>query len=263
MITLDQFFVLLVWTWWVPCTRQGTLIHNWILQATLLNHEISSTLILIFTYLSRLLFDFLQEFLIFLNLSHLGLWFVFEAQNLSVLLLIRIKWWVLLWHLQLHMLWLSLVATIVILLSKQMRKGWRIVHLNRLGEVQLILLLLDFNHVFQILHVSESGFSLVLVAFELLNILIYSLVWSFQLLLILALHHQFLRLERLYLRVKLLLVLIMDLAFLRGEFSLADSPEVFGGLNVIFFKLPVLLLSMRTLKLRYFPLVLRFGHHVA
>ena len=103
-------------------------------------------------------------------------------------------------------------------------------------------MLLDLDHVFQILHVSESGLSLLLVSFQLLNILIYRLVLSFQLLLILAIHHQFLSLQRLYLRVKLLLVL--DAAFLRGEFSLTDSSEVFGRFNVIFFKLPVLLLSL-------------------
>lgn len=80
--------------------------------------------------------------------------------------------------------------------------------------------------------------------------------------LVLPVHHQLLCLQRLYLGVELLLVL--DVAFLGGELSLADSPEVLGRLNVIFgFKLPVLLLSMSTLQLRYFPLVLRLGHHVA
>lgn len=114
----------------------------------------------------------------------------------------------------------------------------------------------------QILHVSERGLRLLLVALQRLNILIYSLVLSVQLLLVLPVHHQLLCLQRLYLRVELLLVL--DVAFLGGELSLADGPEVLGRLDVIFrFKLPVLLLSMGALQLRYFPLVLGLGHHVA
>lgn len=60
-----------------------------------------------------------------------------------------------------HVLRLSTsVATIVILLPKQVRQIGRVVHLNRLGEIQIILLLLDLNHVFQILHVPKRGLSL-------------------------------------------------------------------------------------------------------
>ena len=57
------------------------------------------------------------------------------------------------------------------------------------------------------------------------------------------------------------MLLVLDTTFLLGEISLADSSEVFSRLNVIFFKLPVLLLGI--LELRYFPLILGFGHHVA